>query len=50
MNEIVSAKLSAYLYANKNSIFLYKKFNWKVSNNYKLLKKKPLISLMKFIG
>ena len=49
MNEIISSKLSAYLYANKNSIFLYKKFNWKVSKNYRLLKKKPFTSLMKFV-
>jgi spore coat polysaccharide biosynthesis protein SpsF (cytidylyltransferase family) len=49
LNEIILSRLDAYLYANKNSLSLYKKFNWKVSNNYQLLKKKPFIRLMKFV-
>jgi spore coat polysaccharide biosynthesis protein SpsF (cytidylyltransferase family) len=48
MNEIIISKLDAYLYANKNSLSLYKKFNWKLYNNYQLFKKKPFIRLMKF--
>ena len=48
MNEIIIYKLDAYLYANKNSLNLYKKFNWKLCNNYQLFKKKPLVRLMKF--
>ena len=49
MNEIIISKRDAYCYANKNSLTLYKKFNWKLCSNYQLFKKKPFIRLMKFV-
>ena len=49
INEIINLNIDTYLYANRNSINLYKSYGFKRINYTKIFKKKINLQLLKFL-